>query len=104
MTQVLAGAKGQDNWLGARAGGAVFSMGCCWGQATERQAAPRAWRPLPGWEDSSRGQIPHGLQAEVPVASVSLPVKWEQGFPEVLLAFSVRCLLCFLCGGWSLPK
>lgn len=79
-------------------------MGCCWGRATERQAAPRAWRPLPGREDSSRGQIPHGLWAEVPVASVSLPVKREQGFPEVLLAFSVRCLLCFLCEGWSLSK
>lgn len=79
-------------------------MGCCWGRATERQAAPRTWRPLPGREDSSRGQMPHGLWAEVPVASVSLPVKWEQGFPEVLLAFSVRCLLCFLRGGRSLPK
>lgn len=50
----------------------------------------------------SSGTNPLGCRTEVPVALVSLPVKWEQGFPKVLLAL-VYNVCCFLPRTVGLP-
>lgn len=60
--------------------------------------SPRAWRALPRCCPGGPclgNRCPLGCRTEVPVASVSLAVKWERGFPKVLWA-SVYNVCCFL--------
>lgn len=66
-----------------------FFSGCCWGKGCRLTGSPGASRAVPGQvlpqDDCVLGnECPLGCRTEVPAASVSLPVKWEQGFPKVL--------------------
>lgn len=92
--------QGPGQPAGSQAGIAVFSWGAAGGGRVDRQAAGGPGDPSPGavlpQEDRVlRNECPLGCRTEVPAAWVCPPVKWEQGFPKVLLAL-VYNVCCFL--------
>lgn len=87
--RVQAGAESQHSQLGVGLE-EVFLLVVLLGAAEDREAAQGPGDPpwagaAPG-DRVLRNECPLGCRTEVPVASVSLPVKREQGFPKVLLA------------------
>lgn len=85
-----------------------WRLGVLLGGAVDREAARgpgdhSLGRCCPEGDRVLRNECPLGCRTEVPVASVFLPVKWEQGFPQVLLA---QCTMfaVFPVGRWGHPQ